>query len=75
MKIAKKIMRQFWPYTIGLFEQIAIIGKTPILVYQMGKVGSSTIVNTLKSSNINNPVYHIHFLSSEGIYSIENYYK
>ncbi|MGB3694405.1 MAG: putative capsular polysaccharide synthesis family protein [Spirulinaceae cyanobacterium] len=36
-----------------------------VLVYQMGKVGSSTIVRTLEASNIPQPIYKIHFLNPD----------
>jgi hypothetical protein len=41
----------------------------PMLVYQMGKVGSKSVLRTLKSLNtrethrLNMPVYHVHFLT------------
>lgn len=37
----------------------------PILVYQMGKVGSTSIHQTLASSEILNPVFHVHYLVPE----------
>lgn len=40
---------------------------TPIIVYQMGKVGSRSVHDSLKSSLIPNPLYHIHFLSNVGL--------
>jgi hypothetical protein len=39
----------------------------PILVYQMGKVGSRSIVDSLKGMNLDRPVYHVHFLNEENI--------
>jgi len=38
-------------------------GATPVLVYQMGKVGSSTVYNAVKAAQPAVPVYHVHFLS------------
>jgi len=46
-------------------------GETPVLVYQMGKVGSTSIVRSLKASNVDRPVYHPHFLSKERIAETE----
>jgi hypothetical protein len=43
----------------------------PILIYQMGKVGSATVYETLKKLSLPNPLYHIHFLSSEGLANAE----
>jgi len=39
------------------------IGQIPILVYTMGKVGSSTVYYTLLNHNVSQLIYHIHFLS------------
>lgn len=41
--------------------------KNPILVYQMGKVGSSTIVSTLERAGVTEPVLHVHTLVPEEI--------
>lgn len=40
---------------------------TPVIVYQMGKVASTTIVDGLHSSKPDIPVYHVHFLSESSI--------
>ncbi|MER5703737.1 putative capsular polysaccharide synthesis family protein [Micromonospora sp. NPDC002296] len=39
----------------------------PILIYQMGKVGSTSLWETLTRSGIPNPVYKVHYLSDHGI--------
>lgn len=39
--------------------------QTPIIVYQMGKVGSSTVVSTLENLNLPNPVLHVHTLVAD----------
>lgn len=39
----------------------------PILVYQMGKVGSSSIVKSLNALKVDRPVYHVHFLNLRNI--------
>lgn len=41
-------------------------GRDPLLVYQMGKVGSSTVVATLEASGADRLMLHSHFLSKEG---------
>lgn len=38
------------------------------LIYTMGKVGSSSIYETLKSKLAYNQIYHIHFLTKENMY-------
>jgi len=44
----------------------------PIVIYQMGKVGSTTIKESLKRHNLSNE--HIHFLSWNNIAEVEKYY-
>lgn len=46
-------------------------GNPPVLVYQMGKVGSSTIMNSLKAIGVDRPVYHPHFLTKKRIVETE----
>jgi hypothetical protein len=36
---------------------------TPLLVYQMGKVGSKTVIRSLRDLKLDMPVYHVHFLT------------
>jgi hypothetical protein len=44
------------------------IKNCPIIVYQMGKVGSETILNSLeKITDLSHPLYHIHVLASPNI--------
>ena len=47
---------------------------SPIIIYQMGKVGSSSIQASLKNLKIANPIHHAHFLSGDTIQAVENYY-
>lgn len=41
--------------------------KDPLLVYQMGKVGSTTILRSLRALRLDMPIYHIHFLGQDYI--------
>ncbi len=46
----------------------------PITVYQMGKVGSETIINSLKQLNLGTPIYHVHILAHKNInVAFDNY--
>lgn len=45
--------------------------KSPILIYQMGKVGSSSIKRSLEALEIDRPIYHVHFLSEQRIKQTE----
>ncbi|MEB3886920.1 putative capsular polysaccharide synthesis family protein [Lyngbya sp. CCY1209] len=39
----------------------------PIAIYQMGKVGSATILHSLQELNLPNPVFHVHLLSAQNL--------
>lgn len=39
----------------------------PVIVYQMGRVGSTALVAALEQSKINRPLLHAHFLSPNGV--------
>jgi hypothetical protein len=41
------------------------VGYPPILIYQMGKVGSSAVYKTLRKAGLKNPVLFLHFLSQD----------
>ncbi|MCI0557192.1 MAG: putative capsular polysaccharide synthesis family protein, partial [Nitrososphaera sp.] len=42
-------------------------GKTPVLVYQMGKVGSTSVCTSLLKARPEMPFHHIHVLTDKGI--------
>lgn len=46
-------------------------GKSPLLIYQMGKVGSSTIKQTLALSKMDMPIFHVHYLSEYRVEELE----
>jgi hypothetical protein len=39
----------------------------PIVIYQMGKVGSVSIHESLKASGVGVPIYHVHYLTRDNI--------
>ncbi len=43
----------------------------PVINYQMGKVGSSTVQASLEALKIDRPVYHVHFLNPVRVKKIE----
>lgn len=47
----------------------------PLIVHQMGRVGSFTIVQSLWASGVTRPIYHTHFLTASGIESFESLFK
>jgi hypothetical protein len=69
-------MRDAWRH---LREQLsiryrALQGHPPILVYSMGKVGSSAILQYLHHLALPNPVYQVHLLSDEWTRAFEKYF-
>ena len=46
-----------------------------LLVFQMGKVGSSTVVSSLEGSGLGMPVYHVHFLSQRLLVENERQFR
>lgn len=47
-------------------------GDNPVIVFQMGKVGSTAIVDELRMRSPDTPVFHVHFLSNAGIDDAKN---
>ena len=43
-------------------------GESPILIYQMGKVGSSSILDSLKGMKLDRPIFHVHHLNPSNIH-------
>ena len=47
----------------------------PVVIYQMGKVGSSAVYESIKRAGIENPIYHVHFLSYTNLDEVEQYHQ
>jgi hypothetical protein len=56
------------------FRILNIRRKDPLIVYQMGKVGSSTIKESLRKLNLSMQIYHVHYLTKENIDNILKYF-
>jgi len=57
---------------------LSSLEKEPLLVYQMGKVGSTTIVNSLEAAGdvrSKYSIYHVHWLSPDRLLYEEELYK
>ncbi len=46
-----------------------------ILVYQMAKVGSKSVVRSIRAAQPGRPVFHIHTLTDQGIAATEKFYR
>src|SRR3954467_9048640 len=47
----------------------------PIVIYQMGKVGSKTVERSLSAQTRDRPIFHVHFLTQEGLRREEAFYR
>jgi len=50
-------------YQYKLYRSSLRYKGSPLLIYQMGKVGSVTILRSLEALELDMPIYHTHFLS------------
>lgn len=61
-------------YEIATIFYKSFIGQHPVVIYQMGKVGSSTIYSTIKQLS-RNPVFQVHFLRKAEVERIQKKYE
>jgi len=74
VKLIRKLIWKRWLPRLNLFFQ-DFDRNPPVLVYQMGKVGSEAVCESIKRSAIPNQVYHVHFLSYDNLDDVEKYHK
>jgi len=60
-----------WWWKRGLEQSLKASSGDPIIDYQMGKVGSSTIRVSLTERGLNQAFYHVHFLNPVRVAEIE----
>ena len=58
-------------YHHKLYQKALQYNQPPLLIYQMGKVGSRTIRESLKVLNVDRQVFHVHFLAQERVRELE----
>lgn len=71
-------LRLAWPMARAWFRlrRMEDLQDRPVvLVYQMAKVGSTTVVRSLRRSASGLPVFHIHTLTAEGFAALERFYR
>lgn len=72
-ELIKKTKTQYLAYQFAnvyhnlIFRKHTLLNKPPIIVYQMGKVGSSTLVKTLDRLNLTRPIFHVHRITPSGL--------
>ncbi len=81
-KILKKIIiKIYFTITTKYFRDnikllfINFNKRPPILVFQMGKVASNSILNTLKNKNLEYTLFKSHYLSKEGLRFARKWHK
>lgn len=62
-------------YKYAMFTLSHLENKQTVVIYQMGKVGSSSVLRSLKALDLNIYCYHVHALNPEEIKNIEKIYK
>jgi len=72
----KKVSSFLWLIKQKLIFYIEVIirKKTPIIIYQMGKVGSTSIAISLKRAGVS-PVFHVHRMNPSDISRIQKEYE
>jgi hypothetical protein len=60
-----------WLYLRYLHQETTRHARPPLLVYQMGKVGSKSVRDSLRALGIERRVFHVHFLSPERVREME----
>ena len=74
--LMSKLYYLFYPHFLLFRLRILFwMGKESIFVYQMAKVGSSTVVASLKASSFNGLICHTHFLSEKGLQFLTNSFE
>lgn len=68
----KHLSTAWWHLQVRLAE---LRGRESVVVYQMGKVGSSSIVASLHALNGKMQVHHVHTLTQQGIADAEAIYR
>ena len=73
----KKLIRKHYISTRLLYDYKTRrdgIGSQPIIIYQMGKVGSTSILHSLQATNLFPDIFQVHTLSAQGINKMEKRY-
>ncbi|ACL03292.1 hypothetical protein Dalk_1594 [Desulfatibacillum aliphaticivorans] len=72
-KLKKMAPGWFWTRRKIMKEDYSL--HPPLVVYQPGGVGSSTVYDTLLAAGLPNRVFHVHYLSRKGIREAEKFHK
>ncbi len=73
----KRTLGKALPYALKQHVRLAVAelqGAAPIAIYQMGKVGSTTVEATLRAPHIKHTIYNVHFMTRSGLARADTYY-
>jgi hypothetical protein len=59
-------------YHRQLYRRDHHYAKPPLLIYQMGKVGSKTVRSSLRPLELDRSIYHVHYLSLDRVNELES---
>jgi hypothetical protein len=59
------LAKMYYHYTLE--RQCRQYSRPPLLLYQMGKVGSKSLQNSLEAIELDRPLFHVHFLMPERV--------
>ena len=61
----RNLVKELTGWISQYYQLYRIERKNPVIVYQMGKVGSSSVVSTLRQSKMRRPIIQVHTLNEE----------
>lgn len=67
-----------YPVLAGVFRArgwYSLRTQRAVLVYQMAKVGSQTVLRSIRASRPRRPVFHVHTLTDLGMAAMEGFYR
>jgi len=77
-KLLKAVRRNYYShkyYQLFRLYLANLTNKEIVVVYQMGRVGSTSILRSLEASKLNLPIFHVHRLTKDYINKREEIYK
>jgi len=82
-RVAQRTLKPLIRRSYGLARSFGVYGlriadvecHPPLVIYQMGKVGSTSILQSLRASALDIPIYHVHCLTDDGLNYVESVYR
>jgi len=71
LNIKKNLYRLY--YALKIRVKVYFTETAPVIVWQMGKVGSSTLKESIEKSELKSAVFHVHLMNSKSLMTGELY--